>query len=97
MPEADLWLKVLQNFGFPAGLLLLVLFAVYKLGRFYVSEVAKPQSDRAIASMDHTDKAVDEQTEVLREVVANLREVHKKLDDVARQLLEIAAILNRRV
>lgn len=82
MSEVDAWMKFFQTFGFAAGLLLLMLFGMYRLGRYYVEQVAKPQADRAIVSLDHTDLAVGEQTAVLREVNANLREVHRKIDEI---------------
>ena len=86
MSEANVWVEFAKSFGLPSAILVGVLIGLYRLGRLYVMEVAKPMSMRLIASIDHTDRVVDEQAKVLGDLNTNLRLLHDDVRDVKDKL-----------
>lgn len=93
VPEPNYWVEFARIFGFNALLVLLLMYAVYKLGAMYIEKVAIPMNERLIASVKHTDDCMEEQTEILRTIRDSLVQVHERMNKIEDMQTRLVAQL----
>lgn len=72
-------LEFARLFGFNAVVIILMMYGTYRIARFYLERVAIPLNDRLIASVDHTDKVIEEHTAILIAIRDSLLDIDGKV------------------
>ena len=84
--EPNLWLDFAKTFGVAWALLLLLVWCMYRLGKLYITAVAKPMADRIIQSVDRNDEVVIEHTKILAAHLVALTEIRNELTAIKTKL-----------
>lgn len=99
-PQPFDWMRLAQEFGFNALLVLFLIYAGYRVALEFITRVAVPMQERYSKSIDQTDEAIHQQTETLKTILVSIQQVSGSIQQVALSIptmVETLAQLNDRI